>query len=30
MPIYKTKDYTLIQIKEKNCRDKFRPKLNKT
>ena len=29
MPIYKTNDYTLLRIKEKNI-DKFKPKVNKT
>ena len=30
MPIYQTNDYTLLQIKEKNFIDKFKPKLIKT
>ena len=30
MPIYQTNNYTLLQIKEKNFIDKFKPKLNKT
>ena len=30
MPIYQTNDYTLLQIKENNFVDKFKPKLNKT
>ena len=30
MPIYQTNDYTLLQIKEKNFIDKFKPMLNKT
>ena len=30
IPIYQTNDYTLLQIKEKNFIDKFKPKLNKT
>ena len=30
MPIYQTNDYTRLQIKEKNCIDKSKPKLNKT
>ena len=29
-PIYKIKDYTLLQINEKKFIDKFKPKLNKT
>ena len=30
MPIYQIDYYTLLQIKEKNFSDKFKPKLNKT
>ena len=30
MPIYQSNDYTLLQIKERNFIDKFKPKLNKT
>ena len=30
MPIYQNNDYTLLQIKERNFIDKFKPKLNKT
>ena len=30
IPIYQINDYTLLQIKEKKFRDKFKPKLNKT
>ena len=30
MPIYQTNVYTLLQIKEKNFIDKFKPNLNKT
>ena len=30
LPIYQTNKYMLLQIKEKNFVDKFRPKLNKT
>ena len=29
-PIYQNNDYTLLQIKERNFMDKFKPKLNKT
>ena len=28
--IYQSNDYTLLQIKEKNFLDKFKPMLNKT
>ena len=30
MPINQNNDYTLLQIKERNFIDKFKPKLNKT
>ena len=30
MPIYQNNDYMLLQIKERNFIDKFKPKLNKT
>ena len=30
MPLYQTNDYTLLQIKENNFIDEFKPKLNKT
>ena len=30
MPLYQTNDYTLLQIKEKNFIDRFKPKLNET
>ena len=30
MPLYQTNDYMLLQKKEKNFIDKFKPKLNKT
>ena len=30
MPTYQTNNYMLLQIKEKNFMDKFKPKLNKT
>ena len=30
IPIFQTNDHTLLQIKEKNLIDKFKPKLNKT
>ena len=30
MPLYQNNDYTLLQIKEKNFIDKFKPNLNKT
>ena len=30
MPIYQTNNYMLLQIKEKNLIDKFKPMLNKT
>ena len=30
MPIYQNNDYSLLQIKERNFIDKFKPTLNKT
>ena len=30
MPIYQNNNYMLLQIKERNFIDKFKPKLNKT
>ena len=30
MPIYQNNDYTLLLIKERNFKEKFKPKLNKT
>ena len=29
MPIYQTNDYTLLQIKEKNFMESFKPTLNR-